>query len=93
MFTRFCALIGPMALNKHTCQLQRRYIVKQTHTKGLFEYHLFAESQKFITENIVAKYFLKGKILFTCYYSRVFVLWLVHGTKQTHTPTSTQKHY
>ena len=39
---------------------------------------LFTENWKLITENTVIKYFLKGKILFTCYCSHIFVHWLVH---------------
>ena len=53
----------------------------------MFGYRLFAENWELIVENAVAKYFLKGKTLFTCYCSRIFcilagpwtVLWDMNG--------------
>ena len=63
------------ASNKSTTKLHcilikfiwiRLQISIQLTSKGLFKYHLFAKNWNFIVKNIVAKYFLKGKILFTC---------------------------
>ena len=40
----------------------------------MFGYRLFAENWELIVENAVAKYFIKGKTLFTCYCSRIFCI-------------------
>ena len=63
------------ASNKSTTKLHcilikfiwiRLQISIQLPSKSIFKYHLFVKNWNFIAKNIVAKYFLKGKILFTC---------------------------